>query len=61
MPDFSMCSGIECPQKKDCLRYTSTPKVQWQSWFNKPPAHEITGDCEYFIPTNEHILKGLTE
>lgn len=61
MPDFAMCSGLQCPQKEECLRYKATPNDRWQTWFNKPPAHEITGDCEYFIPTNEHILKGLTE
>lgn len=57
MPDFSMCSGFECPQKEDCERFTATPKEHWQSWFNKPPAHEITGDCEYFIPNTAYYLK----
>jgi len=45
-PDISMCSGVGCPVKKKCYRYTANPTPHWQAYFTRPP---ITKDgCEYF-------------
>ena len=37
MPDISMCMGTDCPLKKKCRRFTSTPNGTHQSWFTSVP------------------------
>jgi DnaJ-class molecular chaperone len=36
MPDITMCSGIDCPYKDSCYRYTAKPS-EYQSYFVDPP------------------------
>lgn len=46
MPDFSMCSGGECPRKEKCYRYRAIPHMR-QSYFVEPPL--IDGECNQFM------------
>ena len=47
MPEITMCSGGNCPLKKDCYRYRAYPE-NIQSYFSEPPHKD--GTCEYFMP-----------
>lgn len=35
MPDITMCSGIDCPMKDKCYRFTAIPRDR-QSWMAPP-------------------------
>jgi len=47
MPDITMCTGGNCPQKKTCWRHIATPSEYRQSYFVIPPFEEEKG-CEYY-------------
>jgi len=46
MPDISKCTGVNCPMKNKCYRYTSVDSY-YQSYFTTPPIKE-DGECEYY-------------
>lgn len=48
MPDISMCTGVGCPLKYKCYRYTVKPDKYYQSYFGKPPYSE-DGGCNYLM------------
>jgi hypothetical protein len=48
MADITMCSGNQCPIKKDCYRYMAKPNSIRQSYFMKPPI-KLDDSCEEFI------------
>lgn len=37
MADITMCSGLGCPARNNCYRYTATPSEHRQSYFTTPP------------------------
>ena len=47
MADVTMCSGIECPIKEKCLRYTSEPNEFRQSYFYETPLKD--GICDKYL------------
>lgn len=47
MPDITMCSGLKCPLKEKCYRYTAKPKLLYQSYFGDAPINK-NGECDYF-------------
>ena len=46
MPDITMCSNNECPQKANCYRFMAEASPFWQSYSK----FELTedGKCNYF-------------
>ena len=51
MADITMCSGKNCPLKRNCKRFTATPGM-WQSYFSEPPYDWERKICKMFW--NEH-------
>jgi hypothetical protein len=47
MPDITLCSGLNCPLKDTCYRYTAKADEYWQSYFEVPPYDD---ECEYYWP-----------
>ena len=47
MPDITMCSDHNCPQKEDCYRYNAKPSEYSQSYFVGSPREE-NNKCDYF-------------
>jgi hypothetical protein len=50
MSDISKCSGLNCPLKEDCYRYTA-PKSEWQSYLTDVPYDSDSIEeikCVYF-------------
>jgi len=45
MADITACSGVNCPLKDKCYRYTCIKNPDWQSYFMEPPIKD--GKCEY--------------
>lgn len=37
MADITMCSGVGCPARQNCYRFTAEPSKLWQSYFTKVP------------------------
>ena len=58
MPDITMCSGIDCPLKENCYRYTAQPSKYRQSFFSEVPYNIEEKRCEYFM---NNYLKELTD
>ena len=50
MPDITMCSGIGCPIKKLCRRFTATPDSCWQAYFVSVPYDPVLDKCDHFMP-----------
>ena len=48
MPDISMCTGGECPNKQLCYRFTAKPS-DYQTYFKNPPI-EQDNTCKYYWP-----------
>ena len=46
MPDITMCSDHNCPQKEDCYRYNAKPSEYSQSYFVGSPREN--NKCDYF-------------
>lgn len=44
--DISLCKNEACTLKKDCFRYTATPKEVWQAYTNFE--QDAEGNCEFF-------------
>ena len=50
MSDISKCSGINCPLKKTCYRFTAISSDFWQSWSEWFPIKvNNKWTCEGFI------------
>lgn len=54
MADISKCSGINCPIRDNCKRYTAESGI-WQSWCDHEPT-EVDGIivCDYFIDNRKN-------
>jgi hypothetical protein len=50
MPDITLCSGLNCPLKDTCYRYTAKADEYWQSYFEVPPYDD---ECEYYWSIDE--------
>jgi len=37
MPDITMCTGGDCPEKAGCYRFTATPSPERQAYYVIPP------------------------
>jgi hypothetical protein len=37
MSDITKCTGVNCPIKNDCKRYTVESNMEYQSFFKNPP------------------------
>jgi len=48
MPDITMCSGGDCPQRARCFRFMARPNVPLQSYFDAPPFDSYTQECEHY-------------
>lgn len=57
MPDITMCSGMDCPLKDKCFRYSAKPH-DYQSYFRKPPFEIIHNrfTCNYFWGDGADLL-----
>lgn len=53
MPDISMCSGIDCPLKETCYRYTAQPNPLWQSWVTDVHYDHEKQTCGWHYPLIE--------
>lgn len=61
MADITMCSGNNCPLKRNCKRFTATPGI-WQSYFSILPYNFETKICEMFWNVNtDEIYNQLKE
>jgi len=59
MPDITMCSGIDCPYKDNCYRFTAKPS-EYQSYFANPPIK--VDKCDHYWGDNaESIWSSLGE
>ncbi len=54
MADITMCSGVGCPMRDTCYRYTA-PVGMRQSYFMEPPIRQkVDGyDCSHYWKTKE--------
>lgn len=43
-----MCSGLDCPLKETCYRYTAKPNEFRQSYFINSPYDKENEKCDYF-------------
>jgi len=62
MADITMCSGVNCPVKEKCYRFTANKCEYGQSFFFSPPLKTIynTLICEMFWGENsEQIFNNL--
>ena len=50
MPDITMCTSSECPERKNCYRSTAKPD-ELQSWSNFEYTCNENSGYEDFIPT----------
>lgn len=58
MADITKCSGIGCPHKENCYRFTA-PASEYQSFFMTPPIED--GKCDMYWGENaEGIWKQTT-
>ncbi|MEO0040804.1 MAG: hypothetical protein RL329_252 [Bacteroidota bacterium] len=46
--DICMCTGGDCPQRKQCLRFTSEILGR-QDFFGTPPYLQNPENCPYFL------------
>ena len=53
MPDITMCTGIDCPFKDQCHRYTATPS-EYQYYFADPPIKD--GKCDHYWGENAEFI-----
>jgi hypothetical protein len=60
MPDITKCSGIGCPHKEKCYRYTSKPDPHWQSYFTEPPIKE-NEKCDCYWGEGGELIWGEEE
>jgi hypothetical protein len=49
MSDITKCSGLGCPHKEGCYRFTA-PEGYLQSYFLKPPIEN--NKCDYYWGEN---------
>lgn len=43
MSDITKCTGIDCPLREKCYRYTA-PEGNWQSYFSEIPYNREIND-----------------
>ena len=61
MADITMCSGENCPLKRNCKRFNSTAGI-WQSYFSVLPYNFETKICKMFWNVNtDEIYNQLKE
>lgn len=59
MADICMCSGLNCPVKENCYRFTAKAD-EYQTYFLDAPIKD--GKCEYYWGVNaENIFNELKE
>jgi len=56
MADISMCSGVDCPLKENCYRYTAI-KSDYQAYFMGVLYNEEDRVCKYFWQNDLNISK----
>lgn len=57
--DITKCSGVNCPFKEQCYRYTA-PASDYQSYFLSPPIRD--GKCDHYWGENaEQIWNQLKD
>lgn len=56
MADISMCSGVGCPMRNECHRFTAPKNDFWQSWFENIPYKDENGKdvCDSFWDNYEY-------
>jgi hypothetical protein len=62
-----MCSGIKCPAKEYCYRYTAPVNIHRQTIFNDPPikgygvatSGQTTVYCDCFSPNQKELDKSI--
>jgi hypothetical protein len=65
MADITMCSGLNCPLKEKCYRFTAIENQFRQSYFQHPPYDVSRENCSLFWEDTEyrkaHMTKHLEE
>lgn len=51
--DITMCTGIDCPFKDHCYRYTAEPS-EFQYYFADPPIKD--GKCDMYWGENAQFI-----
>lgn len=67
MSDITKCSGLECPAKEYCYRYTAPSNELWQSVFENPPikgfgkstSGKIIVYCDCYSPNQKKLDKSM--
>ena len=59
MADITMCSGTNCPRKKECYRFTAQANEYRQSWFCEPPFK--IAENKFWGDANEGIFNQLKD
>ena len=59
MADITKCSGLLCPYKETCYRYTAKAN-EYQSYFTNPPIKDNKCDL-YWGKNSENIWNQLKE
>lgn len=54
--DMTMCSGIDCPIKETCIRFTGEAYGRVVS-FTRIPYDHMRGNCDYFVWNKPDPLK----
>ena len=52
--DITMCVGLNCPLRDNCLRYKVESTELYQAYFTESPIKN--GECEYFIDYSQYKL-----
>lgn len=60
MPDYTMCTGDDCPLKRDCFRFIAKPD-EYQSMFSIVPYNKEKKECNYYTKVHKliHTDKGI--
>lgn len=61
MADITMCTGVDCPLKKDCYRYTAIKDEYYQSFLIEVPYDVTKQSCPYYWENNEATRRKLDE
>ncbi len=52
MADITMCTGVDCPRKNQCYRFTASKGV-YQSYFLNVVYDKIKDSCDEYWPNKQ--------
>lgn len=61
MSDITMCSGLHCPIRKECYRYTAPINNLYQSYAGFYEEMALKGKCSEFLDNSERYNREITK